>query len=67
MNESRRFDPVGWFVATCFSLLAGAVALVVAVHLVQAVWVWLACLAGGALLLALIAALSVAWQRRRPW
>lgn len=67
MNELRRFDPVGWFVAACFSVLAGAVALVVAVHLVQAVWVWLVCLVGSALLLAFVVALFVAWQRRRPW
>lgn len=67
MPESRRFDPLGWFLSTCFALLAGAVALSVAVHLLRSVWPWLL---AGFLTVAAIAALirlAIWWHRGQAW
>lgn len=66
MNQ-QRFDPVGWFVSTCFALLAGAAALAMAVHLVSTIWVWLAIGAVVVAALGLAIQLAVWWWRRRPW
>ncbi|MFT4165670.1 MAG: hypothetical protein QM650_10565 [Microlunatus sp.] len=66
MSE-RRFDPVGWFVSTCFAVLSGAVALTVAVHLVSAVWVWLLVGVAAVVTVGLGVQLVVWWHRRRPW
>lgn len=67
MSESRRFDPIGWFVSTCFALLVAAIALTVAVHLVVAIWPWL--LGGVAAIAAvtILVRLAVWWHGRQPW
>lgn len=67
MSEPSRFDPVGWFVSACFTILAGAVALVAAVHLVRAIWIWLA--VGIAVVMLVAGAVQVVlwWRRRQLW
>lgn len=67
MRESRRQDPLGWFLSACCTLLAGAVALVVAVHLIAAVWLWLLAIAGIGIVLATVVSLLLWWHRRQPW
>lgn len=67
MGEQKRFDPVGWFLSVCLTVLIGVVALVVAVELVQALWVWL--VVGVVLVLLVVGGGRAAlwWQRRRLW
>lgn len=67
MPEPKRFDPLAWFVSGCFTLLAGAIALVVAVHLLESVWAPLLSIVGSAIIIGGIAALVTAWHRRQPW
>jgi hypothetical protein len=67
MPETKRFDPLGWFFSACCTLLAGAVALTVAVHLIAAVWVALALVAGVVLLAGFVVMLATWWHRRQPW
>jgi len=71
MPESGQFDPVGSllgrFLSACVTVLAGAVALTVAVRLIAAVWVWLAIIAGVVVFLGVAVMLVTWWQRRRPW
>lgn len=67
MRDPYRFDPLGWFMSACVTVLFGAIALAVAVHLIQAIWVWLLLLAGIVAALAVAGSLALWWQRRRPW
>lgn len=67
MGDSKRIDPLGWFFSACCTLLAGAVALTVAVQLIAAVWVTLTLIAGVALLIGLATLSLTWWHRRRPW
>jgi hypothetical protein len=67
MPETRRFDPRGWFLSACCTVLAGAVALTVAVHLIAAIWIWLVTIAGIAVLVGAVVSLLVWWHRRQPW
>ncbi|GAA1508642.1 hypothetical protein [Nocardioides humi] len=66
MTEPRRFDPLGWFVSVCFTILAAAAALTIAVHLLQTVWVWLLVLAAIAAGVGVLVRLLV-WRRRQSW
>lgn len=63
MGESRRFDPVAWFVSTCFAVLAGALALVAAVRLIEMIWVWLVSITAAGAGICFGVALACAWQR----
>ena len=67
MNETKHFNPVDWFVATCFTLLAGAVALTIAVHLIQGIWVWLVTITGVVILIAIVVTALIWWHRRQSW
>lgn len=67
MGESKRFDPLGWLVSTCFTLLASAVAMVIAVDLIESIWAWLVTGIGVAVFIAALVSIGVWWQRRRPW
>lgn len=67
MPETRRFDPLGWFLSTCIAVLIGAVALSVAIHLIAAIWVWLALGIGLVVILGTGAQLVAWWRRRQPW
>lgn len=60
------FDPTGWFVSTAMSLLLGAVALAVAIAIIQYYLAWII---GAALVLGLgfvLVQLGL-WWWRRPW
>jgi hypothetical protein len=67
MPESKSFDPLGWFSSTCLTILIGAAALTIAVHLIAAIWVWLVLGVVVVGLVALVATLFVAWHRRQSW
>lgn len=67
MTEKQRFDPIGWFVSACFTILAGAVALALAVHLLQSIWLALVVLLGAAAIIAALILGAIGWHRRQPW
>jgi hypothetical protein len=67
MPDRQRFDPIGWFAGACVGLLFGAVALVIAVHLIREVWPWLVGIVAVAAGVGLGVRAVVAWHRRRPW
>lgn len=67
MPETKRLNPLDWFVGTCFTVLAGAVALTIAVHLIENIWVWLAVGIGVVVLLSLLTTLLIWWHRRQSW
>lgn len=67
MPEIKRFNPLDWFISACFTVLAGAAALVIAIHLIQSIWIWLACIVGISAAVTLIVAALLAWRRRQPW
>jgi hypothetical protein len=67
MSESKRFDLLGWFSSACLTILVGAAALTIAVHLIAAIWVWLVLGAGVVGVVAFATALLVAWHRRQSW
>ena len=68
MPESKAgFNLLGWFFSTCLTILAGAIALSVAVHLIAAIWRWLALGIAVVAVLALAVMLVVAWHRRQQW
>lgn len=67
MPETKRFDPLSWFASTCFTILAGAIALAVAVHLIRSVWVWVLGGLGVVITLILLTQLILWWHRRQSW
>lgn len=67
MGESRRFDPAGWFLSVCLTVLVSVISLVVAVELLRAIWMWLVAGMFLALLGAVGLRLALWWQRRRLW
>jgi len=67
MGEARRFDPVGYFLSVCLTVLVGVISLVVAVELLRAIWMWLIVGVVLALLGAVGVRLALWWQRRRLW
>lgn len=67
MPETKRFNPLDWFISACFTVLAGAIALVVAIHLIQTIWLWLACIACISVAIGLIVTAVLVWRRRQPW
>lgn len=68
MPESRTgFNLLSWFFSACLTVLAGAVALRVAVQLIASIWRWLALGMAVVAVLALGVTVAVAWHRRQPW
>lgn len=67
MGESTRFDPAGWFLSVCLTLLVAVISLVVAVELLRAIWAWLVAGIVLALLGAVGVRLALWWRRRRLW
>lgn len=67
MGRPKRFDPIDWFASACFAVLAGTLALVAAVHLLLAVWQWVAI--GLAVIVTLVALCTAMlwWHRRQSW
>jgi len=65
MPDNKRFDPVGWFASAAMTLLFGAVALAVAVHLIQGVWPWLLGILALGAGIGLLVQLVLDWRRRR--
>ena len=64
-NHSPSKNPIQWFFHACLLILFGVVALSVAVHLLQAIWVWVL---GFVIVAGLITIVVVAWRMwRRPW
>lgn len=67
MPETKRVDPLGWFFSACCTLLLGVLALTLAVHLLQVIWVWLVTGIGIVVGLAVLIQLLLWWHGRRPW
>lgn len=67
MTEKQRLDPIGWFASACFTILAGAVALALAVHLIQSIWLSLTLLLGGVAIIIGLVVAAVWWHRRQQW
>jgi membrane protein implicated in regulation of membrane protease activity len=64
-NHSPSNNPLQWFFHACLLILFGAIALSVAVHLLQAIWPWVL---GFALLIGATIVGVIAWRAwRRPW
>lgn len=67
MGDRRSFDPVGRLVNAACLLLVAALAINLAVCLIQDVWTWLVAAVALVGAIVLLVRLAVWWQRRRLW
>ena len=67
MTNPKGFDPLATFISACMTLLFGAIALAVAVSLIQQIWVWLILIISAVGVIWILVRLVIGWSRGQSW